>query len=532
VRLVRPSLILTALLVVAASALPATGVAGAAAPAGGGLRFIECLTGKYPYGLPHTPRSGGCNLTKTVAGDGEGTAVNYLFGLTASPDGRSLYAVSSRDDSVSAFDPRPLRMTQCFTTDSGLRELHKQPCVLVPNAGTEDVNSGLNGVHDVKVSPDGRFVYTVSSGDDSIATFARSPSGELSFVGCITGELGSFGSAANGSCEPIPGAVDSFNGSSSGLGGPRSLVISPDGHFVYVALGTEGGIATLARGADGSLRYLGCLRGAVTYAELPNGIHSPCPLVAPEAGNPNRSGLSSPAGMVISRDGRSLYATSKRGSSIAEFRRDPVSGALTFSGCLAAANRGTGPGDPCRYVPQANDIGIATSMFELHEIAITPDGTGLYGVSAADDAVAAFSRDPATGRLTFRSCIDAESELAKTYGVRDVCTHVPATGKEGEGSGLDRPFGPAISPDGRSLFVGARDDAAIDRFRLTRGGGLHLAGCLTADPTVVGACARARTPAGKPQVLGFDGFDSLAVIGHTLYAAAANGSSISRFSFR
>jgi 6-phosphogluconolactonase (cycloisomerase 2 family) len=525
VRLFRPALILIALL---AGALPAVGDANAAS---GGLRFVECLTGKTPYGGAGTPRGGGCNLTRTVAGDGEGTAVDHLAALTASPDGRSLYAVSYRDDAVSAFSPRPLRMTQCFTTNSGLRQRRKQPCVLLPNPGTEDVNSGFNGVHYVAVSPDGRDVYTVSN-DDSIATFARTSSGDLSFVGCITGELGEFGSAANGSCRPIPSAVEAFGGASSGLGGMRSLAISPDGRYVYASLGGEAGIATLARSADGSLQFVSCLRGAAAYAEFPGSIHSPCPMVAPERNNPNGSGLTSPAGMAISADGTSLYATSAEGASIAEFRRDPASGALTFSGCLSAANRGTGPGDPCRYVPQANDIGVDTAMYGMREIAITPDGTGLYGVSTYDNAVAAFARNPATGRLSFTSCIAAESDLGKVFGVRDPCHTVRAADKEGRGSGLRKPRGLAISPNGRSLFVASRGDSAIDRFRLKPGGGLHLAGCITADAAAIGPCTRARTRGGKPQWLGFDGFNSLAIAGHNLYAAAGDGSSVSRFSFR
>jgi len=526
VRLVRPVLILAALLAVAAP------TAGEAAAAGGGLRFVECLTGKRPVaGEPRSPRGGGCKLSKTVAGDGEGSALNFVSALTASPDGRSLYAVSGRDDALSAFTARPLGLTECFTTNAHLRKRGKQPCHLLPNPGTEDANSGMNGVNFVAVSPDGRDVYTVAAGDGSIATFARAASGRLTFEGCITGNSSTFGSAANGSCRRIPGATNTLGGVFSGLGGPRSLALSPDGRFAYVALGEEDGIATLARDADGSLRFLSCLRGAARYAEI-GPLHSPCPLVAPLENNPNASGLKSPARIVISADGTSLYATSARGASIAEFRRDPVDGALTFSGCLAAANRGTGPGDPCRYVPQANDIGVDTAMYEMREIAIAPDGTGLYGLSTFDDAVAAFARDPATGTLTFASCIGAESDLGKEFGVPDPCAKVPSTNAVGDGSGLARPRGLAISPDGRDLFVASRGDASINRFRLTPHGGLHLAGCVTDGSGRAARCAPARAPGGKLQWFGFDGFNSLAVAGHSVYAAAGDGSAISRFSFR
>ena len=524
-RLVRPFLILAALLAVTAP------TAGQAAAAGGGLRFVECLTGKRPAaGEPRGPRGGGCNLTKTVAAEGEGSALDHLSALTASPDGRSLYAVSIRDDAVSAFTARPLRMTQCLTTDKHLRKGGKQPCQLLPNSGGEDATSGLNGVNFVAVSPDGRNVYTVSTGDDSIATFARAPSGRLGFQGCITGNLSTFGSAANGSCQPIPGATNTMDGSFSGLGGPRSLALSPDGRFAYVALDDEDGIATLAREADGSLRFLSCLRGAVRHAET-GPLHSPCPLVAPLANNPNASGLKSPLRIAISADGTSLYAASSRGASIAEFRRDPLDGALTFSGCLSAANRGTGPGDPCRYVPQANRIGADTAMYEMGEIAIAPDGTGLYGISTFDDTVAAFARDPTTGVLSFASCIGAESDLGKELGVPDPCTTVPSTNAVGEGSGLARPGGLAISPDGRNLFVASRGDASLNRFRLAPNGGLRLAGCVTDGTGRADRCASAHAPGGKLQWFGFDDFNSVTVAGHSVYAAAGDGSAISRFAF-
>jgi hypothetical protein len=114
----------------------------------------------------------------------------------------------------------------------------------------------------------------------------------------------------------------------------------------------------------------------------------------------------------------------------------------------------------------------------------------------------------------------------------DPCTKVPSTNAVGEGSGLARPRGLAVSPDGRNLFVASRGDAAIDRFRLTPGGGLHLAGCVTDGTGRAARCTRARAPGGKLQWLGFEGFDSLAVAGHSLYAADGDGAAISRFSFR
>jgi DNA-binding beta-propeller fold protein YncE len=497
--------------------------------AGGGLHFDECLTGKQPVlSEPQTPLKGGCNLTRTVAGDGEGSAIDEIFALTASPDGRSLYAVSSTDDAVSSFTTRPLALDQCFTTNRRLRKRRKQPCRLLPHSGTEDANSVLNGVNSVAISPDGRDLYTTSL-DDSIATFAHAPSGELTYSYCITGDLEKFGSAANGACRAIPTATRRPDGVYSGLGGPRSITFSPDGRFAYVALSKDSGIATLAHAADGSLRFLSCVRFASRYyftGESP----SPCRLVIPETGYPNRSGLLAPSFIAISPDGTSLYVTSSHGSTIGEFRRNRRDGALRYKGCLSAANR-LRVEDPCRHIPRTTKPNLYNGGLEgVHEIAVTPDGTGVYGASFFDNAVFAFARNPVSGRLSFSSCLTGERDSARTGS--GPCSRLPTATRNGDGSGLSSPRGLAMSEDGRSLFVGSPGDAAIARFRLAQGGGLHWVGCLTSRQEAVGSCARAHAKGGGPQRLGLRGLDSLAVVGHDVYAAAGKSSSVSRFSFR
>jgi DNA-binding beta-propeller fold protein YncE len=524
-----PRLCLTTAFVLALLAIAARtpGVVEADAADGGGLHLDECLTGKQPVlSEPRTPLEGGCNLTRTVAGDGEGSAIDDLFALTASPDGRSLYAVSSSDDRVSSFAARPLALDQCFTTSRHLRKRRRWPCQLLPPSGAEDVDGGLNGVNSVTVSPDGRDIYTTSHA--SITIFAHAPSGELTYSHCITGNLEMSGGAANRSCRPIPTATRRPDGLYSGLAGPRSIALSPDGRFAYVALSQDSGIATLARAGDGSLRFLSCVRFASRYyfsGESP----SPCRLVIPETSYPNRSGLLAPSWLAISPDGTSLYVTSSGGSTIGEFHRNRHDGALTYDGCLSAATR-LRVDDPCRHIPRRTKPNIINGIEGLHEIAVTPDGTGVYGVSPFDAAVFAFARDPVSGRLSFSSCISGERDPARTG--TGPCATLPTASRNGDGSGFSGPRGLAIGEDGRSLFVGVPGDAAIARFRLTQGGGLHWVGCLTSRQEAVGSCARAHAKGGGPQRLGLTGLGSLAVVGHDVYAAAGGASSVSRFSFR
>ncbi len=484
-----------------ATALLWSAAAASAGPSGG-LEFVECLSGKRPVvNEPRTPREGGCVVTQTVALDGEGSGVNDIQSLVASPDGRSLYGVTPSDNAVAVLDARPLRLRECFTTTNDLRDRGPQPCHLLPHPGTEDVVSGFNDVRFVTVSPDGRSVYTVSR-DESIALFARAPSGKLTYKGCITGNDGKFGSARNGSCKAIPSATD--DGFLSGLGDPTSLTVSPDGRFAYVGLASENGIATLARAPNGTLSFVSCLQGRPPRFFVGNSIPtSPCPLVSDAAKNPNGSGLAAPKRIAISADGTSLYSSSPRRGAIAEFRRDPATGALTFSGCLGASTKGTGPGDPCRYVPQAEELAWETGLWGISEIALNRAGTALYGVSGLDDSIVSFSRDPATGTLTF-------AERAE----------------------MPDPHGLAISKDGSRLYVASPPDAAVNSFRLGPNASMRFLGCLTWSPKAVGPCARAHAKNGKVQKLGYTGFNSVAIAGSSLYAAAARDSALSRLRIR
>jgi DNA-binding beta-propeller fold protein YncE len=483
-----------------ATALLFSAAAASAGPSGG-LDFVECLTGKKPVvNEPRTPREGGCVVTQTVAGDGEGSGINDVQSLVASPDGRSLYGVTPSDNAVAVFDTRPLRLRECFTTTDDLRDRGPQPCRLLPHPGTEDANSGFNDVFFVTVSPDGRSVYTLSH-DESIGIFARAASGTLTYKGCITGNDGKFGSTRNGACKAIPSATD--GGIFSGLGNPTSLTVSPDGRFAYATVAGENGIATLARAPNGSLTFVSCLQGRPSRYFSGAGLTSPCPLVSTATSNPNGAGLAAPKRIAISADGLSLYSSSPRRGAIAEFRRDPATGALSFSGCLGASTKGTGPDDPCRYVPQARELAWETGLWGISEIALNRAGTALYGVSGLDDSIVSFSRDPATGTLTF-------AERAE----------------------MPDPRGLALSKDGSSLFVASPPDAALNRFRLGPAGRMHFLGCLTWSPKAVGPCARARAKNGRIQILGYTGFNSLALVGGDLYAAAARDTALSRVRVR
>ncbi len=509
-------------------ALPTPG-----AGASSGLKFRGCLSGKLPpVKQPRAPRPGGCRLTQRARLDAEGSGLNHLFGITASADGRSLYAVSSREDSVLGFSANPLGLRQCF---SGIRDLGPHgtaACALFPHSGTEDATTGFNGVRFAAVSPDGRSLYTVSA-DNAIGIFSRRPgTGKLVYLGCLTGGTGPNSASADGACKAIPTATRAYDGIDSGLGGIASLAVSPDSRFVYVAARGEAAVTTLVRAADGSLGFRDCISGGSSSFIV--GLTSPCTMLPVSADNPHRSGLRGISQIVISRDGTSLYSSSPKTSSVAEFRRDPATGALAYSGCITGEyGRGTGPGDPCTPIPTAVDVGFDSGMWLIKQLQISRDGRSLYGLSRGDAAIDSFSRNPATGALAYSGCITGSSDLGEDIGNANPCTPLPGATSQGAGSGLGRPAALALDPGGHSLVVAAAGDSALSRFaRDPASGNLGFRGCLTANPKVgrpAGPCTLAKGRGGAHQ-LGFAGLSSLAFAGGRLFATASGQSAISSFS--
>ena len=140
------------------------------------------------------------------------------------------------------------------------------------SAGGEVPN--LQAPYDVKVAPDGKHVYVASQADNAVSFFARdSAAGTLTYIG----------------------DVDDVALGSNALKGARSIAVSPDGSYIYVAsmfAGTTatlgGNLSTFSRDAStGELTFLGAiydtdagvdgLNGARTVAISP----MPFPFLSP-----------------------------------------------------------------------------------------------------------------------------------------------------------------------------------------------------------------------------------------------------------
>jgi 6-phosphogluconolactonase (cycloisomerase 2 family) len=122
--------------------------------------------------------------------------------ITISPDGKNVYATGSIDHAVAVFDR---------DTTTGLltfREVHKNNISGV---------TGLTTASQIKVSPNGQFVYAVGRDDDAIVTFSRnSTTGALTFVNnyaipylAAIGQPTSFDLSNNGAFAVVAGTNDS-----------------------------------------------------------------------------------------------------------------------------------------------------------------------------------------------------------------------------------------------------------------------------------------------------------------------------------
>jgi 6-phosphogluconolactonase (cycloisomerase 2 family) len=157
-----------------------------------------------------------------------GVGINFVVGLTVSPDGRNLYSSSGNGDQPIAEFTR--------NVDGSLTQLASPNNCIEEHGGADGCGTTGHGLNDggpVKVSPDGADVYTVASTDDcgpcgaAVAEFARNPNGSLTQL------------ASPDNCiQQHDVTNDCGNNAGHGLGdsgiGIPGLAIAPDGSNAYV----------------------------------------------------------------------------------------------------------------------------------------------------------------------------------------------------------------------------------------------------------------------------------------------------------
>ncbi|MCP4697869.1 MAG: beta-propeller fold lactonase family protein [Gammaproteobacteria bacterium] len=207
--------------------------------------------------------------------------------------------------------------------------------------GTENIQ-GLNGVNTVKVSPDGKQVYTVSNTDSALAVFNRDTS---------TGELTFRESFQNGQQD---GAK-----SVSGLAGASDAAVSADG-YIYVAGNTDSAIAIFKRDAAGDVSFV-------------------------EACCDNQPTLSGVYGVAVHIT--SFYSTNPDGLSI--FARDENSGLLTFQSVLAA---GAGGG-----LSGVRNLEVSSDGEHIYAVSSSENAIVIFATPAADLSVTVDNISPEPG---------------------------------------------------------------------------------------------------------------------------------------
>lgn len=285
-------------------------------------------------------------------------ALQLVSSLAISPDGSHLYAVSP-EETISVFSRD--------STTGGLS---------VVEVLKDDVDGidGLRGPVSVALSPDGESLYVVSELEDAVAVFDRDFSEGISFIE----------SEQNG----VAG-ID-------GLGGAWASAVSPDGKFVYVAGNDDDAIAVFMRdGSGGTLGFLGLVKDGVGGVDGLNGVRS----------------------LVITTDGRHLYAAGFFDDAVAVFERDLISGTLTF------------------VERQQNGLGGIEGLDGAWSVAASPDGKHIYVAGSFDSSLSVFSRNSVTGALTFiESRKDGMGGIDGIGGIRSVA--VSHDGKHVYGAGF------------------------------------------------------------------------------------------------
>ena len=258
-----------------------------------------------------------------------------------------------------------------------------------------------------------------------------------------------------------------------GLDDARAVALSPDGRSLYVAAATPASVTAFSVApGNGLLQQLNLSAGCLASVEQ-DGLR--------------RRSRARPA----PRRSRSRPTTS---TSTWPRRRPVRSRASRASRTARSCSSSASPAASTATAVAGCDGGPPLAGADA--IAISPDGRFVYVAAATADALLAFSRDAATGRLTplagAAGCLRAN---------RTNCAPV---------TGIDGPSAIAITPDGTSLYVSSATAGTITAFQRDVNTGTLTqlapgAGCLSdvalADCTPIGGLARASSVVVTPDGL-------------------------------
>jgi 6-phosphogluconolactonase (cycloisomerase 2 family) len=225
-----------------------------------------------------------------------------------------------------------------------------------------------------------------------------------------------------------------------GLDGANGVAVSADGKSVYATGSLANAIVVFKRNTTtGALTTTGCIAD---------------PANDPDHCAKTAKGLDGVSGVVVSADGKSVYATGPHDNAIVVFKRNTTTGALTPAGCIADPSHNP---DHCAKT--------AKGLKSAGGVRVSADGSSVYTTGFLANAIVVFKRNATTGALTPAGC------------VADPAHNPDHCGKTAKG--LDGASGVEVSAAGNSVYAAGSGDNAIVAFkRSTTTGALTPAGCI------------------------------------------------------
>jgi DNA-binding beta-propeller fold protein YncE len=389
------------------AALLLTLAIGASVQAAAGAVAAQHKRHAIPVGaLFQLPRARGCISEHSRDGCAHGRGLAGAGGVAVA--GHYLYVASARSGAVAIFkrDPATGALHQLAGTAGCVSESGKDGCA---------TGRGLSFAFSLAINPDGRNLYV--AGLDDVATFARNPR-----TGRLTQLPGGQGCIAE-----FPG-----DGCSPGraLNDVASIAVSPDGQNVYAASSAnpvlgygKSAVVTLTRNPS-----TGALSQASGLAGCTNGDGS--------EGCQHGKALELAFSVVVAPDGRHVYVGSELSSAVVSFERESDGSLrqIPFPGeCTSQGGR--------------NGCATGRGLDQVAGLATSPGGGYLYAGAARSSAAAALFLTPTTGGI---------DQLKLPYG----CTAEHGVEGCATGRGLAGAGPVALSPDGRSVYVGGLDSLA------------------------------------------------------------------------
>lgn len=314
-------------------------------------------------GLTPIAGGGGCIQEIGAGGCQEGDGLDGVEYLALSPDGLTLYAISSTQGTIAVLGLDP---------DTGAISQEEEGFV------------AQAGVRAADVSPDGAHLYAVSPNQSILVKYDRNAE-----TGALTRD-------------------QCFRGTTSGLtacGGPQAAVNGINGVYdvEVVTTGAASQVYTVSRRGTSATQgsTLAVFDRSTTTGDLTADTCFRDPEASLETSCTQAEGLDDATSVTARPDGGAVYVTANGDNAITSFTRAMATGDLT-------------------RVDSAID-GTEQGLASVNEAAISPDSRFLYSTADADDAVAEFAIQyrPACPDIT-RDDVPAQT----TVDITPTCTDV------------------------------------------------------------------------------------------------------------